>query len=109
MTEVFRRIGGALSQGARFDDVYIDINDERARTTDYAFALLRCGGLFRDGSQYTTTVSSTGELGAASSAFSCVLALRSFARGYSRGEHALISAASWDGLRGAILLRRSTA
>lgn len=105
MAEVFQRVGSALPDGARFDDVWIDINDERARTTDYAFALLRCGSLFRDASQYVTSVTSTGELGAASGVFNCVLAARAFSRGYSLGEHALVSCASWDGLRGAILLR----
>jgi 3-oxoacyl-[acyl-carrier-protein] synthase-1 len=107
LTEVFRRVGSALkSAGQRFDDVYVDINDERARTTDYAFALLRCGARFRDGSQYETMVGKTGELGAASAAFNCVLAATALASGYSRGQHALVSSASWNGLRGAVLLRK---
>jgi 3-oxoacyl-[acyl-carrier-protein] synthase-1 len=104
LAEVYTRVGSALGAGERFDEVFIDINDERARSTDYAFALLRAATLFRDGAAYVTSVASTGELGAASAIFHCVLAARAFAVNYARGPHALVSAASWGGLRGAILL-----
>lgn len=105
LSDVFRRVSGSLGDDTQFEEVFIDINDERARTTDYAMALLRCGMLFRDGSQYTTSVGSTGELGAASAAFNCVLAALAFEQGYARGRNALVVSSSWNGLRGAILLR----
>lgn len=106
LTEAYERLGAHLPQGGRFDDVYVDINDERARTTDYAFALLRCARLFRDGSQYTTTIGQTGELGAASAPFMVAMACEAFRRGYARGDSTLVSSASWSGLRGAVLLGR---
>jgi 3-oxoacyl-[acyl-carrier-protein] synthase-1 len=104
LTEVYASVAARLPAGARFDDVFIDINDERARTTDYAFAALRCGAAFRDASQYITGVGATGELGAASAPFHCVLATHGFARGYAAGPHALVSCASWGGLRGGVLI-----
>lgn len=106
LTDVYLRLGACLPLGARFDDVFIDINDERSKTTDYAFALLRCGQFFRDGSEYVTSVRSVGDLGAASAILHCILATCSFTRGYARGTHALVSSASWNGLRAGALLRR---
>ena len=86
------------------DDVYCDINGERARTTDWGFALLRVGSYFRDGTQYVTPVESCGDLGAAVGAFNCVLAVRAWQRHYASGARALVWGASWSGLRSAVLL-----
>jgi 3-oxoacyl-[acyl-carrier-protein] synthase-1 len=107
LSQVYRDLGGRLRDGGQFDHVYIDLNGERARSTDYAFALLREGHRFRDGARYNSPVSQTGELGAALGAFNCVRAAISLARGLDRGEHTLISSSSWGGQRGGILLRRS--
>lgn len=104
LTEAYTRLSRHLPPGNRFDDIFIDINDERSRTTDYAFATLRCGALFRDGSQYTTCVGSTGEVGACSAPLNWILAASSHLRGYARGSHTLVSSASWNGLRGAVLM-----
>jgi 3-oxoacyl-[acyl-carrier-protein] synthase I len=107
LTTVYLEVGAALLRPQeRFDDLYCDINDERARTTDLGFALLRAGDLFRDGTAYVTPVPCMGEVGAATAALNCVLAARSFARGHAAGDNVLISAASWSGLRGAALLAR---
>ena len=105
LADVYQELGALLPAGGRFDDVFIDINDERARTMDYAFAMMRCGRLFRDGNRYTTSVDITGELGAASAPFNWILAARSFLRGYAAGNHAMVSSASWAGLRGAVLVQ----
>lgn len=110
LTEVITDVAGSFPDArSRFDDVYADINDERARTTDLAFALLRCGALFRDGSQYVSTVESVGELGAVTPVLHGILGARSQARGYARGSCALILGSSWNGIRGAILLERLAA
>jgi 3-oxoacyl-[acyl-carrier-protein] synthase I len=107
LTAAYLEVGGALRRPQeRFDDLYCDINDERARTTDLGFALLRAGHLFRDGTAYITPVTCTGDVGAATAALNCALAARSFARGHAAGDNVLISAASWSGLRGAALLAR---
>jgi 3-oxoacyl-[acyl-carrier-protein] synthase I len=107
LADVYWRVGSELRQPhERIDDVYCDMSDERARRTDYGFALLRTGSLFRDGNRYITPVGQVGDLGAASAALNCVLASRAWSRGYARGPLALVSGASWGGLRGAALLQR---
>jgi 3-oxoacyl-[acyl-carrier-protein] synthase I len=92
----------------RVDDVYCDINDERGRTSDYGFALLRLGEVFRSGTDYISPVAQVGELGAATPLLNCLLAARAWARGYASGPLALVSGSSWGGLRGAALLQEGT-
>lgn len=105
LTEVFFRVAATLrSPGERFDDLYCDINGERPRVNDLGFALMRTGELFRDPTDYRTAVSQVGDLGVATAVLSCVLAVQAWARGYASGPTALISGASWSGLRAAVLL-----
>jgi 3-oxoacyl-[acyl-carrier-protein] synthase I len=104
LTEIYGRVASALAQPhERFDNFFCDVNDERARTTDLAFALLRTGTLFRD-TAYTTAVGSVGDMGAASGPLNWILASRAWSRGSASGPTALVSGASWRGLRGAALL-----
>jgi 3-oxoacyl-[acyl-carrier-protein] synthase-1 len=106
LTEAYLRVGEHLAAAhEQFDDFFCDINNERARTTDLAFALLRAGHLFRD-TAYVTTAGSIGDLGAATAPFNVVLAARAWARGYAKGKTALVSGASWAGTRGAALLHK---
>ena len=99
-------MGAALAQPReRFDDFFCDINGERARTTDLAFTLVRTGSLFRDGA-YVTPTGSVGDVGAAAAPLNCIVAAQAWARGYAHGTTALVSGASWAGLRGAALLGR---
>lgn len=108
LTDVLLRATAGLSNSSPFvDDFYCDINDERARTTDLGFALLRIGERFRDASRYATSVGQIGDVGAASAALNCILAARAWARSYARGPWAVISGASWSGLRGAATLRQA--
>lgn len=106
LTVSVQGVASELRGVERFEDSYCDINGERTRTDDYGFALLRTGQLFRDTSSYVTPVASVGDQGAATMALGCVLAARSWARGYATGDRALVLGASWGGLRGAILLQR---
>jgi 3-oxoacyl-[acyl-carrier-protein] synthase-1 len=106
LSEVFSRVAAELRPSERVDELYCDINDERPRTTDLGFALLRAGNMFRDGTDYKTPAGSIGDVGAASVPLNCVLAARAWARGYANGDIALVSGASWRGLRGALLLTR---
>lgn len=87
-------------------DLYGDINGERHRTDDWGFTVLRNSHTFRDGSEYTCSVGSCGDLGAATSALGCVLAVHSWQRHYARGPLALVWAGSWNGLRTAALLEQ---
>jgi 3-oxoacyl-[acyl-carrier-protein] synthase I len=107
LTEAYSQVAQRLRRPEeRFDDVYSDINDERPRTTDYGFALLRAGELFRDGTNYVTPVAQVGDVGAATAPLNIILAIRAWARGYATGPNALVSAASWNGLRCAALLQK---
>jgi 3-oxoacyl-[acyl-carrier-protein] synthase-1 len=105
LTAVYRAVAARLQQPhERIDQLYCDVNDERARTTDLGFALLRAGELFRDGTAYVTSVGHVGDVGAATAPLGCILAARAWARSYAPGPTALVSGASWGGLRGAVLL-----
>ncbi len=108
MTEAIRRAAGALRwPGEILADVYCDINGERSRADDWGFALLRTASAFRDGTDYRTAVSQCGDVGAASAALSCVLAVQAWQRGYANGPLALACGSTWTGLRGAAILEGS--
>jgi 3-oxoacyl-[acyl-carrier-protein] synthase-1 len=107
LAAVYARVSLAMHRPQeRFDDIYCDINDERGRTTDYGFALLRCGDLFRDGSRYITPAAQIGDIGAAMAPLNLILATRAWASGYASGKLALISGSSWGGMRAAALLQQ---
>jgi 3-oxoacyl-[acyl-carrier-protein] synthase-1 len=86
------------------DDVYSDINGERYRTDEWGFAVLRLGRAIRQ-SGYHAPSTSWGDVGAASGTLGCVLAARSWSRGYAAGRSALVWGSSEGGLRGAIALQ----
>lgn len=109
MTKAYFAAGSTLLAGERFDDLYCDINDERARTTDLGFALLRAGDLLRDGTAYVTPVGSTGDVGAASVPLNCILATKAWSRAYAHGPMALLSGASWGRLRAAAVVEEGEA
>jgi 3-oxoacyl-[acyl-carrier-protein] synthase I len=88
------------------DDVFCDINGERYRSQEWALTVLRLGAALRT-TQYTSVVSSCGDVGAASGALLCVLALRAWARGYASGDRALVWCGSESGRRAALLLEHA--
>ncbi len=89
---------------AHVDDLFCDINGERHRSDEWGFAVLRAGTLLRDGADYRSGVTAWGDVGAASGALGCVLAVQAWARGYARGPRALVWGSSDAGLRAAVLL-----
>jgi len=91
------------------DDLYGDINGERHRTDDWVFSQLRFPGFARRASDYQLLSSSIGDVGAATGALACVLAVRAWERGYAAGPRALIWAGSDGGLRAAAVLQRGDA
>jgi 3-oxoacyl-[acyl-carrier-protein] synthase-1 len=93
-----------LAAGAVIDDVYADINGERHRAEDWGFTLLRSPVVVRRGTDYVTSSSNCGDVGAATAALQVLLAARAWARGYASGPRALAFAGSWSGARGAIIL-----
>jgi 3-oxoacyl-[acyl-carrier-protein] synthase I len=100
----------AASAGLRLpdeavDDLYDDINGEPHRADDFAFSLLRFPGFARRPNLYTCTGDCVGDVGTASAASGCVLAVRSWERKYASGPRALIWAGSDGGLRAAAVLQ----
>jgi len=92
----------------RIDAVFCDINGERYRADEWAMTVLRIQGVLTDAT-YEAPADCWGDIGAASAALGCVLAVRSWARGYNKGPRALVWASSEGGLRGAAVLERPTA
>ncbi|WAM24127.1 hypothetical protein [Myxococcus sp. NMCA1] len=86
------------------DDLYTDINGERYRSEEWGFVVLRTPSVWKF-TGYSAPCSCWGDVGAASGALGCILAVRAFARGYARGPRALVVAGSDGGLRGAMLLQ----
>jgi 3-oxoacyl-[acyl-carrier-protein] synthase-1 len=99
-------LGSQPSGGGVISDLYGDINGERERTHDWGFALLRTAAGFRDGTDYVTAVGQCGDIGAATGALGCVLAVQAWQRHYASGPRALVWAGSWGGLRGAAVLQQ---
>jgi 3-oxoacyl-[acyl-carrier-protein] synthase-1 len=99
-------VGGARE---RLDGIFCDINGERWRTDDWGFAALRLPQLFHDPTSYVSAVGQWGDVGAATGALGCVLAVQSWQRCYAAGPRALVWGASWDGQRGAVVLTQAEA
>ncbi len=107
--------GAALAQAVRSamagvtlpvqaaDAVYIDINGERYRSEEWGFVALKTPEAFKS-LQYRAPSDCWGDVGAAFGALGAILAVRSYARGYARGQRSLVLAGSDGGLRGAMLL-----
>lgn len=92
------------AEGRVVTDAFGDINGELARTSDWGFALLRHATRLRDGTDYVSFTGECGDLGAATGAFGCALAIEAWRYGLANGPDALIWAGSWSGLRGALVL-----
>jgi 3-oxoacyl-[acyl-carrier-protein] synthase I len=104
LTDAIKRAAASLGvPGEAIDMIYCDINGERYRNDEWAFTALRTHQFIRD-SAYVAPADCWGDVGAASGALGCVLAVRAWARGYAQGPRALIWAGSDHGLRGAAVL-----
>jgi 3-oxoacyl-[acyl-carrier-protein] synthase I len=89
------------------DAVYCDINGERYRSEEWAFAVLRVPHAIKD-SAFVAPSDCWGDVGAASGPLGCILALRSWARRYAQGPRALVWAGSEAGVRAAAVLQASS-
>ncbi|NTX11908.1 hypothetical protein HUA76_14000 [Myxococcus sp. CA056] len=97
---------GLVIPGECLDDIYCDINGERYRSDEWGFVALRQSRALRDASAYTSAVRSWGDVGAATAALNCVLAVQSWRRLYARGPRALVVGSSISRLRGAAILQQ---
>lgn len=87
------------------DMVFCDINGERYRTEEWGFAFLRMQRAFKT-TDYKLSTDCWGDVGAATGALGCVLAVQSWQRKYADGPRALVCAGSEGGLRGAAVLEQ---
>jgi 3-oxoacyl-[acyl-carrier-protein] synthase-1 len=109
-------VGEGLSQAIRdatrglrlpeqkIGDTYCDLNGERYRSEEFAFAALRNPQPFVDVNRFTAPADSWGDVGAASGPLFAMLATASGLRAYSRTHYVLAFASSDGGLRGAVAL-----
>jgi 3-oxoacyl-[acyl-carrier-protein] synthase-1 len=102
-------LGRLRSPGDHRGSVFIDVNGEPYRAADWGQAAVRLLelGLLADWPQ-EVVAASFGETGAASPLLALILAARSFTRGYSRGDTALVLASDDGGNRGATTLHQDT-
>ena len=88
----------------RVDQAWCDINGERYRSTEYAYALLRTQLLFVK-AHVAHPADCWGDVGAASGPLFACLAIASWSRGYAKGPRALLWAGSECGYRAAAVLQ----
>jgi 3-oxoacyl-[acyl-carrier-protein] synthase-1 len=83
---------------------YCDLNGERFRNEEFAFALLRTQAAFRDAHDYLSPADCWGDVGAASGPLIVMLAVAAKLRGHAKGRYPLLWACSDSGYRSAITL-----
>lgn len=86
---------------------YCDLNGERFRNEEFAFAQLRTQDAFVDANNYFSPADCWGDVGAASGPLYVALAAASKQRGYARGPLSLLWAGSDSGYRSAVTLSLS--
>ena len=102
-------IGAGLRDGERVTDVYCDMNGEPYRADEYAFLVSRTREHFVAASEFVSPADCWGDVGAASAPLLITLACIAGAKGYSKGDAALVWASSVTGERGAALLSSTAA
>ena len=102
----------AATQGLKFPQeeitlTYCDLNGERFRNEEFAFAQLRTQDAFVDANNYLSPADCWGDVGAASGPLYVALAAASKQRGYAKGSFPLLWAGSDGGYRSALTLSLS--
>lgn len=103
-----RALARAGATDAAEGSVYLDLNGETFRASEWGYTLLRTRKVcqIENWSQHILAVS-FGETGTASPLLALCIAARAFARGYSRGRHALLLVSGDDGHRAGLVLEHS--
>lgn len=83
---------------------YCDLNGERFRNEEFAFAQLRTQDAFVDANDYLSPADCWGDVGAASGPLYVALAAASKQRGYAKGAFSLLWSGSDSGYRSALTL-----
>lgn len=100
-----RAAAGALGQGGR-GTIYVDLNGETYRATDWGMALNRIPSPGLDGWARELPAASFGDTGVASTILAAALATRAFIRRYAVGDKALVLSSGDGPERLALLLER---
>lgn len=99
-------LGGLSWPSEAVSTTYCDINGEFHRTEEFMYATQRLpANAFQAIETYVAPADCWGDVGAASGPLFAALAIESGRRGYSKGPHALLWAASDSGQRASLLLR----
>lgn len=101
--EALRSVLTAAPPAAR-QDIYCDLNGQRHRAEEYAFAALRVRDLLHEPGRFSAPATSWGDVGAATGVLLITLAAVRAARGRARSEDALVWCASDATERAAVLL-----
>jgi 3-oxoacyl-[acyl-carrier-protein] synthase-1 len=109
-TGLAEAIQGTLSQlfdgGAGTRLVVSDLNGETYRAKEFANAAVRTLASVPGGWRVWHPADCIGDTGAAAFIVAVCVATRALARGYSKGERAIVLGSSDEGLRGSVALRR---
>lgn len=103
LTRAFHEAQAGL-QGAKIDQLVIDLNGEIYRSEELGFASVRTQEHFLALSELLAPARCWGDVGAASAPLFMMLAVQAAARGWSRGPRWLLSTSSEGGQRGVVLL-----
>lgn len=92
----------------KIGDTFSDLNGERYRSEEFAFAALRNPHPFLDANRFAAPADSWGDVGAASGALLTICAVASLMKRYARTDRVMVIAGSEGGLRGALVLGAAT-
>jgi len=105
LSEAILKVAAALSlPEEKIDFTYCDLNGERYRSEEFAFAALRVQTPFADVADNLTPADCWGDVGAASGPLFANLAIQSGERGYAKGPRCLLWTSSEGGERSAALI-----
>lgn len=88
-------------------DVYLDLNGEAWRASEYGHALVALAPRALGAAALHHPAAQLGDVGAASIAVAAILGARSLARGYARGAQVAVATSAESGEIGGLLLRRA--
>lgn len=95
----------ALEMRGRIAQTYTDLNNERYRSREYTYAVLRAPSeAFEEIERYVSAADCWGDVGSATLTLHAILAVTAGVRGYSPGPYSLLLAGSESGARGALTI-----
>jgi len=105
LTSAVRAAISPMREGERLTDVYCDMNGEPYRSDEFAFLVTRTRERFVAASDFVAPADCWGDVGAASAPLLIALACIAGAKGYAKGDAALVWASSVGGERAAAVIQ----